>query len=80
MRKHMYFKNNFDTLMVISLFFSFFLFFFFSGPHPWHMEIPRLGIESELQLLVHTTATAMQDPSLVCGLHQLAATHWIFNH
>ena len=22
----------------------------FLGPHPWHMEIPRLGVESELQL------------------------------
>ena len=22
----------------------------FSGPYPWHMEIPRLGVESELQL------------------------------
>ena len=25
-----------------------FYFFVFLGPHPWHMEIPRLGIESEL--------------------------------
>ena len=22
----------------------------FSGPHPWHMEAPRLGVKSELQL------------------------------
>jgi len=32
--------------------FSFFLFFFFFvfslGPHPRHMEVPRLGVESEL--------------------------------
>ena len=28
---------------------DFFLFFFcFLGPHPWHMEVPRLGVESEL--------------------------------
>ena len=27
------------------------LFFFsFLGLHPWHMEVPRLGVESELQL------------------------------
>ena len=25
-----------------------FSFFFFLGPHPWHMEVPRLGVESEL--------------------------------
>ena len=27
------------------------------------MEIPRLGVELELQLLAHTTVTATQDPS-----------------
>ena len=26
------------------------LFFFFKGPHLRHMDIPRLGVESELQL------------------------------
>ena len=32
------------------LFFPFFFFFFFCplGPHGRHMEVPRLGIESEL--------------------------------
>jgi len=33
------------------------------------MEVPRLGVELELQLQVYTTATAMQDPSLICNLH-----------
>ena len=28
----------------------------------WHMEGPRLGVESELQLLAYTTATATMDP------------------
>ena len=27
------------------------------------MEVPRLGVESELQLLAYTTATAMPDPN-----------------
>ena len=32
---------------------SFFFFFaFFLGSHLWHMEVPRLGVKSELQLLV----------------------------
>ena len=35
---------------------------FFSGPHLQHMEVPRPGAESELQLLAYTTATAMPDP------------------
>ena len=26
----------------------FFLSLVFLGPHPWHMEVPRLGVESEL--------------------------------
>ena len=37
----------------------FFLFFFVLG----HMEVPRLGVESELEMLAYTTATAMADPS-----------------
>ena len=54
-------------------------FFFFLRPHLWHMEFPRLGVESELQLpsLHHSHSnagselhlrptpqlTAMPDPS-----------------
>ena len=34
------------------------------------MEVPRLGVESELQLPVYTTVTAMQDPSHICNLHR----------
>ena len=41
----------------------------FLGPHLWHREGPRLGVESEQQLPAYTTATATRDPSLVCGLH-----------
>ena len=32
--------------------------FFFLGPYPWCMEVPRLGVKSEPQLLAYTTATA----------------------
>ena len=31
--------------------------FVFLGLHPWHMEVPRLGVKSELQLPAYTTAT-----------------------
>ena len=41
----------------------------FLGPHLRHMEIPRLGVEPELQLLAYTTATATPDASCVCDLH-----------
>ena len=34
------------------------------------MEVPRLGVQSELQLLAYyTTATATRDLSPVCDLH-----------
>ena len=35
-----------------------------------HVEVPRLGVGSELQLLAYATATAMPDLSRVCDLHQ----------
>ena len=40
-----------------------FLAFFFLGPQPRHMEVPRLGVKSELEPLAYATATAMEDPS-----------------
>ena len=40
----------------------FFILFLFLGPHPQHMEVPRLGVESELQLLAYSTVTATPDP------------------
>ena len=33
------------------------------------MEVPRLEVESELQLLAYTTATATWDPGCICYLH-----------
>ena len=40
-----------------------FFFFGFLGLHPWHMEVPRLGVESELHLPAYATATATPDLS-----------------
>ena len=40
-------------------------FFFFLGLHLHHIEVPRLGVELELQLLAYTTATAMVDLSYI---------------
>ena len=41
----------------------------FLGSHPWYMEVPRLGVQSELQLLANTTAKTIPDPSQLCDLH-----------
>ena len=38
------------------------LLFCFLGPHPRHMEGPKLGVELELQLPAYTTATATPGP------------------
>ena len=45
----------------IIIFCLFLCFLVFLGPYPGQMEVPRLGVELELQLLAYTTAT--EDPS-----------------
>ena len=42
---------------------------FFLRKHMQHMEVPRLGAESELQLLAYTSAAEIWDPSHVCDLY-----------
>ena len=56
-----------------------FVLFVFLGPSPRHTEVPRLGVESELQPPAYTTATATRDPSRVCGLHHSSWQHRILN-
>ena len=41
------------------------------------MEVPRLGVEFELQPLAYITAIATPDPSLVCDLHHSSRQHQI---
>ena len=33
------------------------------------MEVPRLGVQLELQVLAYARATATRDPSHICNLH-----------
>ena len=54
-------------------------FLVFLGLHLPHMEVPRLGIQLELQLLAYTTATAMQHLSRVCNLPHSSWQHRILN-
>ena len=55
------------------------LFFFFLGLHVQWMEVPRLGVESELQLQAYATATATWGPSHICGLCCSLWQPWILN-
>ena len=43
------------------------------------MEVPRLGVESELQLLTYTTATATQDRSHIRELQHSSRQHRILD-
>ena len=67
-------RNSWGFLDVFKTFF-----FVVPGPHPWHMEVPRLGMESELQMLAYTTATTMPDPNRVCSLHHSSQQCQILN-
>ena len=59
-------------------FLLFFLSFIFLGLHPWQMEVPKPGVDSELQLLAYT-ATAMWDLSCICDLHHRSRQCRILN-
>ena len=61
--------------------FLFLFFFFFLGPHPWHMEVPRPGVESELQHQTTPQPQPHQIPAHLWPTLQLVATagsltHW----
>ena len=43
------------------------------------MEVPRLGVQLELQPPAYTRATAARDLSLICDLHHSSQQHWILN-
>ena len=43
------------------------------------MEVPRLGVELELQLQAYTTAIARRDLSHVCDLYHSSQQHQILN-
>ena len=60
-------------------YFIFYYLFVFLGPHPGHMEVPSLGVKSELRLPAYATATAMPDPSRVFDLHHTLHQHRILN-
>ena len=43
------------------------------------MEVPRLGVKLELQLLAYNVATAMRDMSGVCDLHHSSRQCQVLN-
>ena len=61
------------------LFLFFFFFFVFLEPYTQHMEVPRLGVKSELLLPAYITATATLDPNRICDLYHSSWQRWILN-
>ena len=51
----------------------------FLGPHLQYMEVPRLGVESELQLPSYAIAKAMLDLTQVCHLHCSSRQCYVLN-
>ena len=59
--------------------FIFLVFLPFLGPLPQHVEVPRLGVLSELPLQAYAIAAATWDPSCVCNLCHTSLQCWILN-
>ena len=69
-----------DVLFFVLFFFIFYEFVFcLFRAAPWHVEFPRLGAESELQLSAYATSTAMPDLNRICDLHHSSRQHQILN-
>ena len=43
------------------------------------MEVSRLGVKLELQLLMYTTVTAMPDPNYICDIYHSSQQCQILN-
>ena len=71
-KKVAFHQQSFTLYLIVLVFF-----FFFLGPHLWHMDVPRLGVELEDQLLVYATAT--RDLSHVSHLHHRSQQSRILN-
>ena len=74
--------GNLDKVKSILICFSFVLFFVFLpflGPLLRHMEVPRLGVESELHPPAYARATATWDLSHICNLHHRSRPRSILN-
>ena len=68
---------SFYLLQFIHLFIYLFIYL-----HLQYMEVPKLGLKSEEQLLAYSTATSTWDPSHICDLHHSSwqpgsPIHWM---
>ena len=66
-------QNQIIKNRCIEAFSFFFFFFFFLGHHPQHMEVPRLGVQSELQQHEIWTVSATYTTA---HCNARSSTHW----
>ena len=59
--------------------FYYYYYYFFLELHPPRMEVPSLGVTSELQLPAYATATAAWDLSCIYDLHHSSRQCRILN-
>ena len=64
-------------LSTFALFFLSFFFFLLFRAAPVAYEVPKLGVELEIQVPAYSRATATQDLSRVCDLHHSSWQCWI---
>ena len=72
-------QQRFGSKPLHTLFFLNCYLFIFLRVKVQHAEVPRLGVELELQLLADTTARATRDPSCICNIHHSSWQCQIFN-
>ena len=73
-------SHTYRWILLKQFFFVFLGFFLpFLGPLLRHLEVHRLGVELELQPPAYPRATARQDPSHVCDLHQSSRQRQLVN-
>ena len=55
------------------------VFFFFLGPHPWHVEVPRIAVNRAVAAGLHHSRIATLDRSHGCDLHHSSWQCWILD-
>ena len=72
-------RHRFRPTVEGGIYLFIYLFICFLGLLPPHMEVPRLGVELELQLPAYAIATAAWGPSYLCDLYHSSWQRQIFN-
>ena len=74
-----YFKKLFTYLFIFNFYLFIYLAFWLFRATLQHMEVPRLGVELELQPPAYARATTTWDSSCVCNLHHSSQQRRILN-